>query len=73
MYRQNFYNELKNGIVLAEMAGYSNGSFCVKNGNGSSLAILGTYIIDPSEKIPYPKEFCFKPDKNSYYEFCFMP
>lgn len=69
MNKKPLYDNLKNSIVLAEMAGYSNASFCIKNGAGSSLAILGTYIIDPSEKIPYPEEFYFKSDKNAYYDY----
>lgn len=66
---QNFYNDLKNRIVLAEMAGYSNGSFCIKNGAGAGLVMLGTYIIDASEKIPYPDGFFFGPHKNLYYDY----
>ncbi len=68
MSSQNFYSDLKRKIVLAEMAGYSDGSFCIKNGAGSGLVMLGTYIIDSSEKIPYPDGFYFSPDKKLYYK-----
>jgi hypothetical protein len=53
------------GVVLAELAGYS-GSFCAKHGAGADIVTLGTYIIDSSENIPYPKDFVFKPGRCHY-------
>jgi len=63
------FDYLQKSVVLSEMAGYTNGRFCAINGKGSSLVMLGTYIIDGSDSVDYPQEFVFKPEPNSYYPY----
>ena len=57
---------LKNGVVLAELGGYGDGPYCAKHGAGSALVLLGTYIVDPGDDVPYPADFVFKPGRESY-------
>jgi len=64
-----YYNDLKNGVVLAEMAGKSNGRFCAEYGKGAALVMLGTYIIDKNDTIDYPRDFYFKPNEKYYYNY----
>jgi hypothetical protein len=52
--------DIRNGIVLSELAGSSNGLFCSRHGIGASLVMLGTYIIDPGRPLLYPKDFIIK-------------
>lgn len=63
------FNDLHKGVVLSELAGYTNGKFCAVNGKGSSLVMLGTYIIDDNDVVDYPPEFVFKPGSNNYYSY----
>ena len=63
------FNDLQKGIVLSELAGYTNGRFCAVNGKGASLVMLGTYIIDNSDSVNYPHGFVFKPGSNNYYSY----
>jgi tRNA-dihydrouridine synthase len=60
---------LKKGIILSELAGYTDGRFCASNGKGASLVMLGTYIIDSSESVNYPHGFVFKPGSDNYYSY----
>ena len=63
---KNSFTELKNGIVLAELGGYGDGPYCAKHGAGAALVLMGTYIVDPRDKVPYPSKFVFKPDRSVY-------
>ena len=63
------FKDSKNGIVLAEMGGVTDGSFCAVNGSGAALVMLGTYIVDPSDSVPYPEHFVFKPGRASYASY----
>ena len=57
---------MQNGVVLAELGGYTNGEFCFVHGKGAALVMLGTYIVDRSDSIDYPTNFTFKPGYNNY-------
>lgn len=61
--------ELKSGVVLAELGGYGDGPYCAKHGSGAALAMMGTYIVDPGDDVPYPSDFVFKTDKSSYMTY----
>src|SRR5680860_235277 len=63
------FNDLKKGVVLSELAGYTKGRFCASNGRGASLVMLGTYIIDNNDSVDYPKDFIFKPGPENYYSY----
>jgi tRNA-dihydrouridine synthase len=63
------FEKLQNGIVLAELAGYGNGYYCASHGKGAAIVILGSYIIDAGDNVPYPKEFVFKPDMKDYKQY----
>ena len=60
MSREAALEQLKNGVVLAELGGHGDGPFCGKHGAGSALVVLGTYIVDSGDSVPYPKDFVFK-------------
>ena len=66
---KNNFKDLKNGVVLAEMGGTTDGFFCAKNGAGAALVMLGTYIVDTSDSVPYPEQFVFKPGRDSYASY----
>lgn len=61
--------DLKKGVVLAELGGYGNGPYCAKHGAGAALVMMGSYIVDPGDDIPYPKNFVFKPEKSVYMPY----
>ena len=61
--------DLQNGLVLAELGGHGNGPYCAKHGAGAALVIMGTYVIDPSDNVPYPADFVFKPGRANYAEY----
>jgi TIM-barrel protein len=63
------FEDLRNGVVLAELGGYGNGDFCLQYGRGAALVIMGTYIIDSAEKIHYPQEFVFRPGSGNYRSY----
>jgi tRNA-dihydrouridine synthase len=63
------FSDLQKGVVLSELAGYTNGRFCAVNGKGSSLVMLGTYIIDDNSLADYPSDFVFKPGSKNYYSY----
>ena len=63
------FEDLRNGVVLAELGGYGNGSFCAQYGKGAVVVIMGTYIIDSAENIHYPPEFVFQPGRNNYQAY----
>ena len=60
------FKVLQNGVVLAELGGRSNGPYCAKYGAGAALVLMGTYVIDGSDNVPYPSDFVFKPGRNNY-------
>lgn len=60
------FAELKNGVVLAELGGYGDGPYCAVHGAGAALVMLGTYIVDPRDEVPYPEPFVFKPGRPNY-------
>ncbi len=62
-------DDLENGVVLAELGGYGDGPYCAKHGAGAALVMLGTYIVDPSDNVPYPEAFVFKPDRSRYMPY----
>jgi tRNA-dihydrouridine synthase len=61
MVMTNILKDLNNGVVLSELAGYSDGKFCAIHGKNAALVMLGTYIIDNSDDIDYPAGFIFRP------------
>ncbi|MCX6991634.1 MAG: HisA/HisF-related TIM barrel protein [Kiritimatiellaeota bacterium] len=63
---KNSFTELKNGVVLAELGGYGDGPYCAQHGAGAALVLMGTYIVDSHDKVPYPAKFVFKPDPSVY-------
>lgn len=58
--------EIHNGVVLAELGGYGDGPYCAKHGAGAALVMLGTYIVDAGDSVPYPAHFVFKPGHCCY-------
>lgn len=62
-------DELNHGVVLAELGGYGNGPYCAKYGAGAALVMMGTYIVDPGDDVPYSPEFVFKPDRSTYFPY----
>jgi len=60
------FSDLQNGVVLAELGGHGDGPYCARHGAGAALVMLGTYIVDPGDAVPYPKHFVFKPGRRSY-------
>ena len=66
---QKSFEELRNGVVLAELGGYGDGSYCAKHGKGAALVMLGTYIVDAGDSVPYPSHFVFKPDRQCYFPY----
>jgi len=60
---------LRNGVVLAELGGHGDGPYCAKHGAGSALVVMGTYIVDASDFVPYPPAFVFKPGRSSYADY----
>ena len=63
------FEDLQNGVVLAELGGHGDGPYCAKHGAGAAMVILGTYIVDPGEDVNYPKHFVFKPGRANYADY----
>jgi len=63
---QNIDNRLKKGVVLAELGGYGDGPYCADYGKGAALVMMGTYIVDAGDTVPYPEHFVFKPGRKNY-------
>lgn len=61
--------QLHNGVVLAELGGHGDGPYCAGHGAGGALVIMGTYIVDAGDKVPYPRHFVFKPGKKNYQDY----
>ncbi len=64
---ENRFEEIQNGVVLAELGGYGDGPYCARHGAGASLVMMGTYIIEEGNTIPYPAHFVFKPGRKCIY------
>jgi dihydroorotate dehydrogenase len=60
---------LRNGVVLAELGGHGDGPYCARHGAGGALVILGTYIVDPGDDVPYPNDFTFKSGQRKYLDY----
>lgn len=60
---------LRNGVVLAELGGLGDGPYCAVHGKGAALVMLGTYIVDPGDSVPYDPAFVFKPDRPCYEDY----
>ena len=63
------FEDLRDGVVLAELGGYGDGPYCAKHGTGAALVMLGTYIVDDGDSVPYPPRFVFKPGRASYASY----
>lgn len=63
------FKDLQNGVVLAELGGHGNGPYCAEYGAGAALVLMGTYVIDGSDNVPYPSDFVFKPGRNHYSHY----
>ena len=63
------FENLHNGIILAELGGYGDGPYCARHGAGAALVMLGTYIVDPGDSVPYHADFVFKPGRSNYQEY----
>jgi len=61
--------DLEEGVVLAELGGHGDGPYCATHGANAALAIMGTYIVDPRDDVPYPEGFVFKPDRSVYMPY----
>ena len=60
---------LKNGVVLAEIGSHSNGPWCAKHGAGAALVVLGTFIVDAGDDVPYNPDFVFKAGRENYGDY----
>lgn len=60
------FENLRNSVVLAELGGYGDGPYCAEHGAGAALVMLGTYIVDPGDSVPYHEDFVFKPGRSRY-------
>ena len=63
------FDDLQNGVVLAELGGHGDGPYCAQHGKGAALVMLGTYIVDHRDNLPYPAHFVFKPGRTSYASY----
>ena len=63
------FEDLRNGVVLAELGGHGDGPYCAKHGAGCALVMLGTYIVDERDSVPYPPHFVFKPGRATYASY----
>jgi len=66
---QKDFEDIRNGVVLAELGGYGDGPYCAKHGLGAALVMMGTYIVDASDSVPYPAHFVFKPGRSNYLAY----
>lgn len=63
------FDDLRNGVVLAELAGHGDGPYCAIHGHGGAMVILGSYIVDQGDEVDYPKHFVFKPGRANYADY----
>ena len=66
---ENDFENLRNGVVLAELGGYGDGPYCAQHGAGAALVMLGTYIVDSGDSVPYHEDFVFKPGRSNYQTY----
>jgi len=60
---------LTKGVMLAELGGYGDGPYCASHGKGATVVMMGTYIVDGGDSVPYPEDFVFKPGKENYRDY----
>ena len=60
------FEDLRNGVVLAELGGHGDGPYCARHGAGAALVLLGTYVVDPGDSVPYSGDFVFKSGRENY-------
>jgi tRNA-dihydrouridine synthase len=60
------FDALRNGVVLAELGGHGDGPYCAAHAAGAALAVMGTYLVDAGDSVPYPSHFVFKPGRSNY-------
>ncbi len=60
------WSALGRGVALAELGGYGDGPYCARHAKGAALALLGTYVIDGGDNVPYAPSFVFRPDPKGY-------
>jgi len=63
------WDMLRRGVVLAELGGWGDGPYCASHGRGAALVVMGTYIVDPGDAVPYDPAFVFKPDHRQYLDY----
>ncbi len=63
------WEALRGGVALAELGGHGDGPYCAAYGRGAALVMMGTYIVDPGDGVPYDPPFVFKPGRGSYQEY----
>lgn len=63
------WEQLRHGAVLAELGGWGDGPYCARHGKGAALVVMGTYIVDPGDAVPYPPAFVFRPDRQTYQDY----
>ena len=63
------FDDLRNGVVLSELGGHGDGAYCATHGKGAALVMLGTYIVDPGDDVPYSERFVFKPGRENYASY----
>lgn len=63
------FEGLRNAVVLAELGGYGDGPYCAQHGAGATLVILGTYLVDGGDSVPYDDDFVFRPGRSSYQAY----
>ena len=63
----NTFDDLQNGVVLAELGGHGDGAYCANYGAGAALVVMGTYIVDAGDDVPYPAHFVFEPGTEKTY------
>ncbi len=61
-----YFDDLRNGVALAELGGYGDGPYCAKYCAGGALALMGTYVVDPGNHVDYPRDFTFKSGRDNY-------
>ena len=61
--------DLEDGVVLAELGGHGDGPYCALHGAHAALAMMGSYIVDSGDDVPYPAAFVFRPDRSAYVPY----
>jgi len=63
------FEDIRDGVVLAELGGYGDGPYCAEYGAGAAMVTMGTYVVDPADAVPYPERFVFKPGRANYASY----